>query len=90
MTIYVKFFGTVSFGIYYYSNDSKTKKMINNAFNNAYLFISLYCIIVLLICIGKKKKEVESGLTEDIYYSLYFNRILIILVINTLHMIMLI
>ena len=70
--IHIILFKTVSFGIYSYSEDSKTKRIIDDVFNFLFLFISLYCTIIILIFMSKKKKDEESRLTEDINYFHYF------------------
>ena len=82
---YILKFGTKDTGNYYcYSKDPLTKKIIDDIFNSIYLLISIYCSIVPLKYISLKKKEVESGLIDDLNYSHHFNRILITLLLNIL------
>ena len=81
--IYIGVFKTTPFGFYCYSNDTPTRRIIDDIFNSIYLSISLYSTIIPLMYVGKKKKEVESGLIEDLNYSHHFNRLLIIFIINT-------
>ena len=60
------------------------KKLIDDIFNSVYLLISIYCSAIPLMYIFQKKKEVESGLIDDLNYSHHFNRILITLLLNIL------
>lgn len=77
--------GTVAYNSYYcYCRDKRYKKVMDDIFNSIYLLISIYCSIVPLMYIFRKKKEVESGLIDDLNYSHHFNRILITLLLNIL------
>lgn len=79
--IYISY-GYKSYGLYCYSDDNSTKKVLDTVFNSVYLIINLYCSIVTLRYISRKKNEVESGLIDDLNYNHHFNRLLIILILN--------
>ena len=83
--VYIIKFGTIPTDNYYcYCDAPATKKLIDDIFNSIYLLISIYCSAVPLNYISHKKKEVESGLIDDLNYSHHFNRILIIFLLNIL------
>lgn len=74
--------GFEAYDLYCYSTSTSRKKTIDTIFNSVYLIINLYCSIVTLRYISRKKQEVENGLIDDLNYNHHFNRLLIMLILN--------
>lgn len=68
---------------YYYCGNPDFKTPLDTIFNSVYLVISIYCCVVLMIYISKKKNEKETEEnTQEINYKRLLIRIFIIFFLN--------
>ena len=67
---------------YLYCNTSKFKDISDPIFNTVYLIPNLYCSLFLIRYLFRKKKEIESGLTEDYDYIYNLKKTIIMTLLN--------
>ena len=67
---------------YLYCNTSPFKEISDPIFNAVYLIPNLYCSLFLIRYLFRKKKEIDSGLTEDYDYIYNFKKTIIMTLLN--------
>lgn len=82
-SIYISY-GKTQYGLYFYSQDSPLKRVIDPTFIGILIFVNLVCIIILLVYVSGKKREASKGLIEDLDYGHHFIRILLMFFVNML------
>ena len=82
--IYILAFKTEVVGIYCYTNNAHGKIIIDLIFNSIFLLLNIFCTLISLIYISKKKREAKAGLIEDLDYNHHFKRILTLFFLNLL------
>ena len=81
--LYIPIYGTQTFGVYCYPNDKHGRKVLDDIFNVIYFSVSLFSNVISFMYIRRKKKEVESGLIEEMNFNHNYKRILFMFIINT-------
>ena len=82
--IYITFPGISEYDNYYYCKDDKKIKRIGDSiFNGIFLLVNLFCCLVLLIFLTKKKNEASLGIIEDLDYKHHHMKIVLMLIFNS-------
>ena len=68
---------------YFYVIGTDLKVLCDTIFNGVFLFVNVFCSVVLLIFLSQKKKKAELGIIEDLDYGHHHLKIVLMFIINS-------
>ena len=86
-TIYILSNDITKYGMYWYCGDSPIKKVIDSIFIGILIAINFSCILILLVYLFNKIRQVSKGKIEDLDYCRHFTTILLMFFVNMLALI---
>ena len=83
-TIYILSKDITKYGMYWYCGDSPIKRVIDPIFIGILIAINFFCILILLVYLFNKIRQVSKGKIEDLDYCRHFTTILLMFFVNML------
>lgn len=69
---------------YFYVIGTDLKVLCDTIFNGVFLFVNVFCSVVLLIFLSQKKKKAELGIIEDLDYGHHHLKIILMFILNSM------
>ena len=69
---------------YFYVIGTELKVLCDTIFNGVFLFVNVFCSVVLLIFLSQKKKKAELGIIEDLDYGHHHLKIILMFILNSM------
>ena len=69
---------------YFYVIGTDLKVLCDTIFNGMFLFVNVFCSVVLLIFLSQKKKKAELGIIEDLDYGHHHLKIILMFILNSM------
>jgi hypothetical protein len=69
---------------YFYVIGTDLKVLCDTIFNAVFLFVNVFCSVVLLIFLSQKKKKAELGIIEDLDYGHHHLKIILMFILNSM------